>query len=113
MKKLTNNWVDLTQIINEQTRNFRNLPGCKVETIWDYHMCTTETKFRVQKISMNAGLGTHIDAPMHCFARGASVAEIVTTPEVKGMILDFEELCIGKNIFSITKNNLLQKLEEM
>lgn len=113
MDNNSNRWADLTHTINEQTRNFRNLPGCKFETIWDYHMCTSETKFRVHKISMNAGLGTHIDAPMHCFANGASVAEILPCPKVEGVILDFEKLCIGKNIFAITKKDLLGKVEKM
>lgn len=111
IKNTTSSWVDLTHTINERTKNFRNLPGCKFETIWDYDMCTTATKFRVHKISLNAGLGTHIDSPSHCFANSASVAEIVPCPEVKGMILDFEELCIRKNIFAITKKDLLEKLE--
>lgn len=105
------NWVDLTYTINEQTRNFRNNLGCKFETIWDYHNCTSETKFKVQKISINAGFGTHIDSPMHIFKNGLCVSEMDLFPEVEGLILDFEDLCMSKKIFTITKNNLEEKLK--
>jgi kynurenine formamidase len=36
----------------------------------------SEYQFRTHKIQMEEGMGTHIDAPAHCFAGGRSVADL-------------------------------------
>lgn len=36
----------------------------------DYYDCQGEDKFRVMKVKMHAGIGTHMDAPSHCIPGG-------------------------------------------
>jgi len=33
-------------------------------------------KFRIQRLEMTAGIGTHMDAPSHCFEHAASISDI-------------------------------------
>src|SRR5579885_927188 len=35
-----------------------------------------QVRFRVQRLEMSAGIGTHLDAPSHCFENGQAVAAI-------------------------------------
>lgn len=42
----------------------------------DYDDCTTDVKFRVQQLSMHAGIGTHMDAPAHCIPGGAAIDQL-------------------------------------
>lgn len=42
----------------------------------DYSDCPTGVKFRVQKVTMNAGIGTHMDAPSHCIPGGKCIADL-------------------------------------
>lgn len=37
---------------------------------------TGDVKFRVQRLEMSAGIGTHMDAPSHCFDNAPSIADI-------------------------------------
>ena len=60
---------------------------------------------------ISAGLGTHIDSPMHVIQGGNSVAEIIPQPEYKGIILDFEDYFLNKNNFTITKDVFQEKLK--
>lgn len=49
--------------------------GCGfVQTIKvDYSECSSDVKFRINRIEMDAGIGTHIDAPAHCMPSGCTV----------------------------------------
>jgi kynurenine formamidase len=62
-----NKIVDLTHKLTSETKNWRNKCGFNIDLIWDYSNCTTDVKFRVQSVNMNAGIGTHMDSPAHCF----------------------------------------------
>lgn len=37
---------------------------------------TAEVQFRVQRLEMSSGIGTHMDAPSHCFEQALSINEI-------------------------------------
>lgn len=37
---------------------------------------TSPVKFRVQRLEMSAGIGTHMDAPSHCFEQAAAIDDI-------------------------------------
>lgn len=41
-----------------------------------YNECPTNTKFLVQAMDMPCGIGTHIDAPKHCFQNGLSISDL-------------------------------------
>ena len=68
--------IDLTHIISSTTPSWEGDCGFQHQVILDYADCTTSVKFKVQKINMHAGLGTHIDAPAHCILGGKTVDEL-------------------------------------
>ena len=58
--------VDLTHSLSATTPTWEGGCGFQHETILDYAACSTDVKFKIQKMSLFAGLGTHMDAPAHC-----------------------------------------------
>src|SRR5476649_567987 len=73
-----NEWslIDLTHTLTPDVPSWNGGCGFVQAVKMDYSDCETEVKFRVQKISMHAGLGTHMDAPAHCIPKGLSIADI-------------------------------------
>jgi len=68
--------IDLTHTISSKIPTWQGDCGFSHELIVDYAACTTPVKFRVQKINMYAGLGTHMDAPAHCIPGGRTIDEL-------------------------------------
>jgi kynurenine formamidase len=60
--------IDLTHTLESSIPTWDGGCGFKHDVHIDYIDCQGEDKFRVMKIRMNAGIGTHIDAPSHCIA---------------------------------------------
>lgn len=71
--------VDLTHTLDPATPSWNGSCGFRHEIKLDYPDCATEVKFRVQQITMHAGIGTHIDAPAHCIPGGMTVDELPLT----------------------------------
>lgn len=82
--------IDLSHIISPDTPSWTGDCGFKHELLCDYHDCTTQTKFRGQKISMFASIGTHMDAPAHCIKGGKDIAS-----------LDIKQLCVPCVVINI------------
>lgn len=59
--------IDLTHTLAENIPTWDGSCGFKQTIKCDYTDCTTPVKFRVHQITMHSGIGTHIDAPVHCF----------------------------------------------
>lgn len=57
----------------------------------DYKDCPGDDKFRVMKMQMNAGIGTHMDAPSHCFPDGAHVHDF-----------EIQDLCMPCNVIDVS-----------
>lgn len=68
--------IDLTHALDVSAPTWSG--GCEfnLDTLVDYPDCETEVKFRVQCLKMNAGIGTHIDAPAHCFPHGSTISDL-------------------------------------
>lgn len=68
--------IDLTHTLDPSTPTWDG--GCGFEAFIhvDYKDCEYDTKFRIMKMRMNAGIGTHIDAPSHCFSNGKCIHEL-------------------------------------
>lgn len=74
--KFPYNIIDLTHALTPGIPTWDGDCGF-VQTIkCDYSDCTTEVKFRTQEIKMKAGIGTHLDAPLHCFLTGKPIEEL-------------------------------------
>lgn len=68
--------LDLTYILDPSIPTWSGTCGFHQETMLDYEDCTDPYKFRVQQLKMNAGIGTHIDAPAHCDPNGLTVDQL-------------------------------------
>ncbi len=69
--------LDLTHPLFFTVPTWDNQQGFVIETVHSYSECvTTEVNFCVQRFCMNGGIGTHIDAPVHCFKGAATVDEL-------------------------------------
>ncbi len=69
-------YVDLTHTITENSPAWNLDCGFHKEMTLDFKDCPDQTKFRIYKFSMPAGMGTHIDVPAHCFRDKRSVEQI-------------------------------------
>lgn len=69
-------WIDLTHEVSENVPTWNGDCGFKHTNILKYEDCSTDCKFLVQRIETLAGIGTHIDAPAHCFPGGKTVNDL-------------------------------------
>jgi kynurenine formamidase len=71
--------VDLTHILDVNIPSWDGECGFQSDVKIDYCDCADEVRFRVQQIRMQAGIGTHIDAPAHCIANAMTVDQLQLT----------------------------------
>lgn len=69
-------FIDLTHALSPSIPNWDGGCGFQHTVTTEYYDCTGDTKFRVQKLEMAAGIGTHIDAPAHCISGATDIANI-------------------------------------
>lgn len=69
-------WIDLTHQLSENIPTWGGECGFKYTDVLKYEECETECKFLVQRLEMLAGIGTHMDAPAHCFSKGKTMADL-------------------------------------
>ena len=67
--------IDLTHTLESSIPTWTGGCGFNADMHLDYKDCKGDYKFRVLKIKMHAGIGTHMDAPSHCILGGRSVHE--------------------------------------
>jgi kynurenine formamidase len=70
------NFIDLTHPLSPDIAQWDIGCGFQHNNHIDYSDSKTEIKFRAQQLTMSAGIGTHMDAPAHCFPKGACIADI-------------------------------------
>lgn len=68
--------IDLTHTITSAIPCWSGGCGFQHTVDFDYNDCDDETRFRVQSVNMVAGIGTHMDAPAHCFADGNTIEKV-------------------------------------
>lgn len=73
---LNSNIVDLTHTISPDMPSWNGDCGFNLAVECDYNDCSGPDLFRVQKITSRAGMGTHIDAPAHCFPGAKTVDDL-------------------------------------
>lgn len=60
-------YIDLTHELKHNIPVWDLSCGFHNKIVLDYNQCDGPAKFRVQAINCPAGIGTHMDAPAHCF----------------------------------------------
>lgn len=83
--------IDLTHTLESSTPAWDDGCGFRHDMQIDYADCKDGVKFRVMGISMNAGIGTHIDAPSHCIEDGKYIHEY-----------DVNDLCMPCVVIDVT-----------
>ncbi len=71
-------FIDLTHPLTSDIPSWNGSCGFKLNILKDYddYSDNEEVKFRSQEIKMEAGMGTHMDAPCHCIPSGKSISDI-------------------------------------
>jgi kynurenine formamidase/GNAT superfamily N-acetyltransferase len=72
-------WIDLTHTLEPSIPCWDKSCGFENTIQLDYSDCTDAVKFRVQHIAMDAGIGTHIDAPAHSTPGGLTIDQLSLT----------------------------------
>jgi kynurenine formamidase len=67
--------IDLAHELSSATPIWDGGCGFEHHIHFDYAPAA-EYKFRVHKINMNEGIGTHMDAPAHCIPDGKTIDEL-------------------------------------
>jgi len=68
-------FIDLTHPLRREMPSWSG--GCGFEhTLRDDYDPSSSYQFRTYDIHMQAGMGTHMDAPAHCFPGGRSITEL-------------------------------------
>lgn len=95
-------YIDLTHTLSSHIPTWNGCCGFHAEVKLDYKDCTTPVKFRVQKLKMHGSIGTHMDAPLHCFPEGRSIAEIPIEHLIgPGIKIDVSHKCDERLIVSL------------
>ena len=68
--------VDLIHTLDSTIPAWNGNCGYKSIISSNYSDCSTEVKFCVHSIELQAGIGTHVDAPAHCVEGGECVASL-------------------------------------
>lgn len=68
--------IDLTHMLSPEIPTWDGGCGFEFFIDTDYKDCTPPDVFRTQKIKCNAGIGTHMDAPAHCFPEARTIESL-------------------------------------
>lgn len=86
--------IDLTHALDGAIPTWTGGCGFHHDVHIDYADCPGPDQFRVMKIGMHAGVGTHMDAPSHCFPGGKSIHDFdVTDLIMPCVVMDISKQC--------------------
>jgi kynurenine formamidase/GNAT superfamily N-acetyltransferase len=71
--------IDLTHSLTPEIPQWGIECGFRHHIVTDYSDCASPVKFRVQRLEMVGGIGTHMDAPAHCIPGSATIDELPLT----------------------------------
>lgn len=103
--------IDLTHTLDTTIPTWNGGCGFNHDVHIDYADCTGEDKFRVMKVGMHAGIGTHMDAPSHCIPGGKCVHEFdVSDLIMPCIVLDVSDQCHERYSLSIEDVKVYESL---
>lgn len=79
MNQIPFHFIDLTHTLTSKTPSWDGDRGFSLNTMADHGQSATGAGFRVQQMHLHCGMGTHMDAPLHCIPQGAAIDTF--TPE--------------------------------
>lgn len=98
--------IDLTHTLDESIPTWNASCGFNHDIHIDYIDCKDEYKFRVMKVKMHAGIGTHMDAPSHCISGGKFIHDFdINTLLMPCFVIDVVDKC--HELYSLTAQDIL------
>lgn len=86
--------LDLTHPLSSKNPTYEGTCGFNLSISLDYKDCKAPNLFRVNRTEGKAGVGTHMDAPAHCFPKGKTIDE-----------LDLEDLVTDCAVIDVSKES--------
>lgn len=105
MQKFPYHIIDLTHVVHKGIPTWDGSCGFTSTCKLDYSDCTSPVKFRVQQVSMDAGIGTHIDSPAHCIPGSMTVEHL--------MLSDLIAPCVVIDVSHHALANYVVQLDEV
>ena len=94
--------IDLTHGLDSRIPTWDGGCGFNHDVHMDYSDCTSEDKFRVMKVKMHAGIGTHMDAPSHCIPSGKSIDDFDVNDLIMAcVVIDVSSQCHKRYSLSV------------
>lgn len=94
--------IDLTHTLDKTIPAWNGGCGFNHDMHINYDDSADEDKFRVMKIKMHAGIGTHMDAPSHCIPGGKSIHDFdVNDLFMPCVVIDISDQCHERYSLSI------------
>ena len=94
--------IDLTHLLDSTIPTWNDGCGFNHDVHIDYSDCTSEDKFRVMKVAMHAGIGTHMDVPSHCIAGGRFIHDFdVNDLIMPCVVIDVSDKCFERYSLSV------------
>lgn len=110
MSKFPYNIIDLTHYLTSGIPTWDGTCGFEHRIVSDYS-ADDICKFRIYKMGFNkTGVGTHIDAPAHCYPNGKTVDQILLDDlSAPGVIIDVSEKAHESYCISLNDVHAYQK----
>lgn len=100
-------FIDLTHTLTETAPTWDGHCGFHLTTDHDYLSDSPTVSFKVQSMSMPCGMGTHIDAPAHCFKGLSTIDQIPLDYLINsGYLIDISHRLHADNY--LTVNDILE-----
>ncbi len=86
--------IDLSHVLDGNIPTWNGGCGFNHDVHINYSDCEGEYKFRVMKVKMHAGIGTHMDAPSHCIPGGRCINDFdVNDLCMPCVVIDVSDKC--------------------
>ncbi len=94
--------IDLTHTLDSNIPTWNGHCGFNHGLHLDYADCKGDDKFRVMKLNMHAGIGTHMDAPSHCIPGSLCIDDLDVNDLVfPCVVIDISDKCHERYSLSI------------
>lgn len=90
--------IDLTHTLTPSIPTWDGNCGFHLKTNHDYIEDQEQITFKVQSMSLNCGIGTHVDAPAHCFSSLQSIEQLPLESLINpGILIDISHRSDANN----------------
>ena len=97
--------IDLTHTLSPSIPTWNGDCGFKHDIVFDYDP-TSPVQFRTHSIQMNEGIGTHMDAPAHCFKNAKTIDQLPLDDLLAPCVM-IDVSSIADESFSLSVNDIL------